>query len=39
MPKRRAPPPKRSGRIKKKKGVDIAVKLPTVTPVAKCRLR
>lgn len=29
----------RVGRKKKHKGVDTAVKLPTVTPITKCRLR
>ncbi len=33
-----APPTKLLGR-KNKKGVDTAMKLPTVTPASKCRLR
>jgi 26S proteasome regulatory subunit T2 len=33
------PPPPRVGRRKKKKGPDSAVKLPSVMPVSKCRLR
>ncbi|EGR30776.1 hypothetical protein IMG5_123630 [Ichthyophthirius multifiliis] len=39
MPKEKKVIPARIGRKKKNKGVDTAVKLPTVTPVTKCRLR
>ncbi|KRX04718.1 P-loop containing nucleoside triphosphate hydrolase [Pseudocohnilembus persalinus] len=40
MPRRKAaPPPKRQGKHKKRKGLESAIKLPTVTPVTKCRLR
>lgn len=37
--KERAPPPQRIGKRKKKKGAEISAKLPTVTPLSKCRLR
>ena len=33
------PAPQRIGRKKKKKGLEAASKIPTVTPSAKCRLR
>jgi 26S proteasome regulatory subunit T2 len=33
------PPPSRVGRKKRKKGPQIAAKLPEVTPIAKCKLR
>ena len=33
------PGPTRVGRRKKKRGPEIAAKLPTITPTAKCRLR
>lgn len=37
--KKPIPPPPRVGRKKKNKGIDAAAKLPTVTPITKCRLR
>ena len=37
--KKPVPPPPRVGRKKKNKGVDAAAKLPSVTPITKCRLR
>lgn len=39
MPREKKAMPARIGRKKKNKGVDNAIKLPTVTPVSKCRLR
>jgi len=33
------PPPQRVGRKKKRRGVDIATKLPNITPTTRCRLR
>ena len=37
--KKPTPPPPRVGKKKKNKGVDAATKLPSVTPITKCRLR
>ena len=39
QPKRKAPPPVRVGRKKRGKGAQAATKLPTITPITKCRLR
>ncbi|KAL4468285.1 hypothetical protein ABPG72_015821 [Tetrahymena utriculariae] len=39
MPREKKPAPVRIGKKKKNKGVDTAVKLPSVTPISKCRLR
>lgn len=39
MPREKKSMPVRIGRKKKSKGVESIVKLPTITPVSKCRLR
>lgn len=39
MPREKKPAPVRIGKKKKNKGVETAVKLPSITPISKCRLR
>ena len=36
--KKEAPPTKMGGK-KTKKGVDVTMRLPSITPISKCRLR